>query len=820
MKKILSLILLFISVWTAKADDANWKIHPIFDEEVTHVVDTPDYVYFTSQKIMTSTSVKDVYLSLFRFDKKGDELLPLSTSNYLNGYDIRDIIYNPEKGYVAILYKDYNIDLLYNNGKVVFIPYYEQASLSYSKNVNGIALDPANNRLYFATDFGYVAINDEKGEVAESRIYGEPFTSFCRLGDFYLALADNKLVQAPVASPRLSLSDYKEIDSFSNPQALYPVSDEICVLISGPVNNSEVKKIIRNGNDFKIENLFKGLIYNVDYTSNGVVFAMKDALNLVNPDGSVTSIDRHPEYSATAASSHNMSEVWNGCKRKGLSSVKKTGDQWSLTRDWMLPNAPATYATTSFNVHPDKGLLLLDYGYMPQTYGLYSYSPLQLTAYKSGRFTNLAPAYTNPERASIITASNGLVIDPDNRQYVYITSFHNGILRLNVNDPRDIIHMSRSNDPGAKNEGFVELNVPNTNKGFSNISAPYFDKQGNMWMYMANWDISQDPKPNFYCWLAADRKATSSASDVKLPEWVMFDVNFPVSNTGLGVPLLKTGNGLIVCAVGNYDEAIVMIDTNGTPVDTSDDKYYPFPYFSDSDGNALELNYVKHIWEDPSTGYVWICHGNGVCYFVPSQVLQGNYQLHRVKVARNDGTNLADYLLEGVTVNHLVADAEGRKWFSTGGGGVVCTSSDGREIVEEFNTSNSPLPADVVYGIGYNPENNALMISTEEGYAEYYLPLSQSSSTKADIRAYPNPVRPDFSGYVTITDIPHGSFVKIVDAAGNLVKELGIVSGFDILWDVSDSNFNRVKSGVYHIMVSPSDESSSYSTVGKILVMN
>ncbi|MCH5235807.1 MAG: hypothetical protein J1E16_10980 [Muribaculaceae bacterium] len=820
MKKLLSLILLITTINAVVADDSNWKFHPIFDEEVSHVIDTPDLVYFTSQTLIKTNNTES-FFSLFRYDKKGEELMTLSSSNILNDNSIRDVIYNPKKGYLAILYKNYNIDLLYNDGKVVNIPYYKQSSLSSAKDVNSISIDPEKDRLYLATDFGYVAINDKKGEVAESRIYNTSLNSFCRLGDTYLVAIGNNILTANTDSPRLSIDQYEHVAELENQVKIYPLSDTLAIVLVGDTKNYKVKKLTLNDSGVELEDVISAYVYNVEYNSSGLLLGLGDSLYLFKTDGSTQKLSRHDEFRNSAVGSENMTEIWNGLKRKGLSSLKNNGQQWSLTRDWMLPNAPAAFASTSFVNHPDKGLLVLDYGYTTVTQNLPTNSPFQLSAYKQGRWTNLAPAYTNPDRTNLMTATNGMAVDPDNSKYVYISSYHNGFARINLNDPNDIIHFARKEDADAKNDGFVEL-IPTPAKypGFANISAPYFDKQGNLWMNYADWDDEADPNPHFYCWLAADRKATTNAANALLPKLVEFDANFPIRNLSLSLPLLKTGNGLIVHAGSLYDEKLAILDYSGTPTDMSDDKVYMFPDFTDSDGNPVEVRNINCIWEDPSTGYVWVGHLYGVFYFVPSQILQGNYQIYRVKVPRNDGTNLADYLLEGVRVNNITSDGEGRKWFSTGGGGIICTSSDGREIIEEFNISNSPLPDDVVYSIGYNSGTNSLMISTAQGFAEYNLPVSQSSSTKEDIKAYPNPVRPDYSGYVTITDIPTGSFVKIVDSAGNLVKELGIVSGFSILWDISDSNFNRVRSGVYHIMVSPSDETSSYSTVGKILVMS
>lgn len=819
MKKIAFLIL-FISFWLmGNAADANWRIHPIFDEVVEHVVETPDYVYFTSRNL-TEQSPDEIFSSLFRYDKKGEELMSLSSGNILNGNNVRNIIYNPVKGYLFVLYHDYNIDLIYNNGSVINIPAYAKTNLMYSKQVNGIAVDPDKDRLYLATDFGYVSLNDKKYEVAESRLYGDEFKSFCRLGEDYFVLKDNTLLKGSVSSPRLSIDEYETVAYFNNPTALHPLGKNLCLLISGSKEQSNISVLSISPEGVKSEDLFGGRLYNIENNPKGITIAMDNRLYQFSSDGTYTFIERPEGYSNSAASSLNMAEVWNGEKRKGISSVKKTGETWSVTHDWMAPNAPAPFVTTSFANHPSLGTLLLSYGCLPSTFQMYSYSPYQLSSYKQGRWKNHSTSYNYPEKTSLMTASNGIVIDPDNNNYAYISTYHNGFSRINFNDPRDIIHIARTKDADAGNEGYVALDFL-YNSDFASVGAPNFDAQGNLWMLFANGNDKEDPNPHYICWLAEDRKATKSATDIRLPKHVEFDFYAPYSNLFLSVPLFKTGKGLHVYTVMEGGVTyLALLDTNGTPTDMTDDKVYGFDRFHDSDGNEVSLGRVNQVWEDPNTGLVWLCHINGVCYFQPSQVIGGNYYLNKVKVPRNDGTNLADYLLDGVYVTSIATDADGRKWFGTNGGGVICTSSDGREILEEFTTSNSLLPDDVVYGIGYNKEDNTMIFSTQKGYGEYSLPVSVEHVAKADVRAFPNPVRPEYSGYVTITDIPLGSFVKITDSYGHLVKELGIMSGFEILWDISDANFNRVKSGVYHIMVSPSDENSSYSAVGKILVVS
>lgn len=65
-----------------------------------------------------------------------------------------------------------------------------------------------------------------------------------------------------------------------------------------------------------------------------------------------------------------------------------------------------------------------------------------------------------------------------------------------------------------------------------------------------------------------------------------------------------------------------------------------------------------------------------------------------------------------------------------------------------------------------------------------------------------------------------GSLVKIVDSAGNLVKELGLSSGGTVQWDATNIDLKRVRSGVYYVMASSGPGEGSMGKVAKILVVN
>ena len=257
-----------ISVWA----DANWRMHPTFDELVGRVVETPEYTYFTSRTLPVLSS-RDDYKSLFRYDKDGDELRVLSTDNYLSFNTVLDIQYSPAKGYLMVLYGNYDIDFLYDNGDVVNMPAYRMANLNYSKSIKGITIDEANDRIYLATDFGYVALNDAKHEIAESRVYGEPFSSVARIGDKIVALHGNDIIAAPVSDPRMSLSDYSLVSTVSKPYLLASLGSGVCLLGSASGSQQQISSITLNNDVFEITPLVKDKFLNVEYNKNGVIMA-------------------------------------------------------------------------------------------------------------------------------------------------------------------------------------------------------------------------------------------------------------------------------------------------------------------------------------------------------------------------------------------------------------------------------------------------------------------------------------------------------------------------------------------------------------------
>ena len=111
------------------------------------------------------------------------------------------------------------------------------------------------------------------------------------------------------------------------------------------------------------------------------------------------------------------------------------------------------------------------------------------------------------------------------------------------------------------------------------------------------------------------------------------------------------------------------------------------------------------------------------------------------------------------------------------------------------------------------------MIGTADGIAEYFLPGSSTGSGFDQVKIYPNPVRPDFIGYITIEGLLDNALVKICDSEGNLVKELGSSLNGVVKWDGTNIAGANVNSGVYYVFMSQKGENASEANVGKVVIV-
>ncbi len=236
-------------------------------------------------------------------------------------------------------------------------------------------------------------------------------------------------------------------------------------------------------------------------------------------------------------------------------------------------------------------------------------------------------------------------------------------------------------------------------------------------------------------------------------------------------------------------------------------------------GTAFSSIYnIRCIAEDID-GNIWVGTNTGPIMLEASQITSDNPVFTQVIVPRNDGTNYGDYLLSGLDITAIAIDGAGRKWFGTSGSGVYLVSEDNMTQVEHFTTDNSPLLSDNIQSIAINGTTGEVFIGTTAGLCSYVSDATTPTDemTKDNVYAYPNPVRPGYTGLITVTGLTLNADVKITTSNGVLVAE-GRSTGGTFTWDGCDLDGRRVASGVY--MVQTATSSGDSGTVCKIAIVN
>ncbi len=241
------------------------------------------------------------------------------------------------------------------------------------------------------------------------------------------------------------------------------------------------------------------------------------------------------------------------------------------------------------------------------------------------------------------------------------------------------------------------------------------------------------------------------------------------------------------------------------------------PNFTNEDGTVITPIMVYALAEDLD-GNVWIASSNGPFYISSADAIAGNDAFIQHKVPRNDGTNLADYLLSDVKTRCIAVDGANRKWMGTNNG-VFLISNDCNTLIQHFTTENSPLLSNTVYDICVDDNSNIVYFATERGLCSYASDATQPSEemTKDNVYAYPNPVTPEYTGKITIVGLSFNADVKIVTSNGVLVNQ-GRSTGGSYQWDGRDLKGKRVASGVY--MVQAATETGDKGVVCRIAVVN
>ena len=189
---------------------------------------------------------------------------------------------------------------------------------------------------------------------------------------------------------------------------------------------------------------------------------------------------------------------------------------------------------------------------------------------------------------------------------------------------------------------------------------------------------------NKYLWIT--QTGVPGSIKVLKPDgtWIVYPFTIEAPTIG-DLIITKSGHKWIILPRGY---GLFVLDDNNTPENFSDDRYRKI-IVTDTENQVFSS--VFSIAEDLD-GNIWIGTDQGpLIYYNPDKVFDSDLKAFRIKIPRNDGTGLADYMLGTETITSIAIDGANRKWLGTFSSGAYLLSSDGTIRVKNFNEENSPL---------------------------------------------------------------------------------------------------------------------------------
>jgi Two component regulator propeller len=232
-------------------------------------------------------------------------------------------------------------------------------------------------------------------------------------------------------------------------------------------------------------------------------------------------------------------------------------------------------------------------------------------------------------------------------------------------------------------------------------------------------------------------------------------------------------------------------------------------YFAGKGAGGLPSSFINTIALDKDN-LIWVGTDNGVAVIVTSK------DIFTTKSEAYTPFYQTRRLLLQEIVNKIVVDGGNRKWIGTKNG-LNLFSASADEQIWNFTEENSPLPSKNIVDLALDPISGELFVLTENGLLSYRSNATEASEDLNAIKMFPNPVRPDFQGVMTISGLRENTTIKITDAAGRLIYEAKS-NGGTASWDLQNPQGNRTNAGIYMVFCIAEDGSESF--VGKVAVVN
>ena len=733
-----------------------WRLHLSYSNP-TEIAASPQAIYAVANG------------ALFSVDRRDDIPVYWNKSNGLNGTGIVHIAYDSGSAQLIIAYENGQIDLLSDGGEVTQMADISMKAGSIDVLINDICI--GKKQSYLAMPFGIIAIQPRKGEVSDTYYIGSNAASIeveqlVETGDTLYAFSYDRLYKA---STKDNLVDYKywqtEELPFEQVQEAVSHDGKIYVLAHDTVYRREGegwKQIVKDPVAWIHASGGQMLVYQ----RNTGLFKLQD-------DDSLAGLtDR---YTATDALYSN-GEYWLAEDSKGLIRLGSGGD------DRFQAEGPMSNFGYHLDVAHDQ-LYVAPGGRWSEQYGRQS----SLSIYDGTQWRGIPWPDTWYYTGHDIRDAVQYAVDSNDPGHFYVTTYGTGVFEFK--NYKATAHYDRANSTLRATESGAD------DYYFTRTDGAMMDEDGYLWVLNA----TQDGKPLHVLTPQGQWTGLNLRNNIQL-------------GTPAGIWTDKRNTHHKWMMNQRIDPCLVLLDDGGTPTNNSDDHSIARTSFVDQNGNTLTPANFRCFAQDHSNR-IWVGTDKGII-IIPKEVdFFSSNACRRIIIPRNDGTGLGDYLLGDEQINCLAVDGGNRMWIGTANSGLFLIEDD-TITVAHFTENNSLLPANNIQSIAIMPKTGEVFVGTDRGIASYRSDASEANEDMSGAYAFPNPVRPNYGGVISIAGLMENTTVNIVDAGGNLVCKTKSHGGTAV-WDGKLPDGRRATPGVYTALCN----ANGGHTIVKILVI-
>ena len=712
--------------------------------------------------------------AIYYYDPSDNSVYTIDKAGGLSDTDIAAIGFCKTENAVLIVYSNGNIDILYSDETI-----YNCTDLK-NNNIGSVQINELrfiDNYAYISTNIGLIIFDVNRREIKNTYRFDSPVNSFVLINDSLFCGTDKGIYLGKTDDNLLDFSKWK---MFRNIKFIDLF--EFNGYLSGRSYDNKVWTINKKNGGLS---LITTKVNAISYINDKQLALIHDTVVSIYSD-----YKNYTDYSFKNTVNNLIIDKdtwWLTQGIEGLCQYKFTEENGlTVINQGIKPNSPRRNLFHSLS-WPEPGRLLIVGGCHDIVYKSNTEYPGTLMIYENDKWSYLEDdlsAKTGLKYVNLTEAAQ----DPFDKNHIFVGSTGQGLYEFRDNK---FYKLHSWNNSALKS--IINDNEKNKNN-YVRISALQFDSKGNLWM--ANNEIDTiirvlEPNGNWFSLYYDELEGLPTFKQLRFDK-----------------------KGHIWLNSSRYLPGIFCIDTKSTLKDNRDDIVrFSSSYFKNQDGTTEEI-YEVYCYEFDLEGQMWFGTDKGIFILKDPDNFISNPDpvFERVKIPRNDGSDLADYLLSGVPITAIYIDQGNRKWIGTSNNGVFFMSADGTETLEHFTVSNSPLPSNNILSITEDGQNGSVFFGTSLGLVEYGGQARDPEETlsKSNILVYPNPVKPDFDGYVTITGLTSESTIRITSNSGKLINQ-GTSNGGSYSWNLTDFNGHPVPSGVYHAVITNSENNKSES---------